>query len=164
MINSKIKTSQQRFKKIVPVTVILVAALIILYFFLRPVKVVSTVREWNEGYFFVNNFPMTAKARIAWWEENKEVLKEKYNMPFIGSNKQWMVLIGEAGEGFQFRPKTDKADDYLCFESLKPGANCVEKKWLLWISHYNQTDTSYTTDDSEYIQRGENAEIKRVAD
>ena len=164
MIKSKINTSQQRFENVVPITIILVAALIILYFFLRPVKIVSTVREWNQGYFFVDNFPMTAKARIAWWEENKEVLKEKYNMPFIGTDKRWRVLIGEAGEGFQFLPKTDKADDYLCFDSLKPGANCAEKKWLLWISHYNQTDTSYTTDDSEYIQRGENAEIKRVAD
>lgn len=164
MINSKIKTGQQRFENVVPITIILVAALIILYFFLRPVKIVSTVREWNQGYFFVDNFPMTAKARIAWWQDNKALLKEKYNMPFIGTDKQWTVLIGEAGDGFQFLPKTDKADDYLCFDSLKPGANCAEKKWLLWISHFNQVNTRYTTHDSEYIQRGENSEIKRVAD
>ncbi|BCQ34537.1 hypothetical protein ERHA55_20810 [Erwinia rhapontici] len=164
MINSKIKTSRQRFEKIVPATVILVAALIILFFFLRPVKIVSTVREWNEGYFFVDNFPMTAKARIAWWEENKEVLKEKYNMPFIGSDKRWMVLIGEAGDGFQFLQHRASDNDLICFDSLKPGANCAEKKWLLWISHYNQTDISFLTGDSKYIQRGDNAEIKRVAD
>ena len=164
MIKSKINTSQQRFEKIVPATVILVAALIILFFFLRPVKIVSTVREWNQGYFFVDNFPMTAKARIAWWEENKEVLKEKYNMPFIGSDKRWMVLIGEAGDGFQFLQHRASDNDLICFDSLKPGANCAEKKWLLWISHYNQTDTSFLTGDSKYIQRGDNAEIKRVAD
>ena len=52
MIKSKINTSQQRFENVVPITIILVAALIILYFFLRPVKIVSTVREWNQGYFF----------------------------------------------------------------------------------------------------------------
>ncbi|BCQ39284.1 hypothetical protein ERHA54_18870 [Erwinia rhapontici] len=127
MINSKIKTSQQRFEKVVPVTIILVAALIILYFFLRPVKIVSTVREWNEGYFFVDNFPMTAKARIAWWQDNKELLKEKYNMPFIGSDKRWMVLIGEAGDGFQFLQHRASDNDLRCFDSLKPGANCVEK-------------------------------------
>ncbi|MFK8257722.1 DUF943 family protein [Erwinia sp. AnSW2-5] len=162
MINSKIKTSRQRFEKVVPATVILVSALIILYFFLRPVKIVSTVREWNQGYFFVGNFPMTAKARIEWWEENKEVLKEKYNMPFIGTDKQWTVLIGEAGDGFQFLQHRASDNDLICFDSLKPGANCAEKKWLLWISHFNQVDTRYTTDDSEYIQRGVNAEIKRV--
>ncbi|BCQ39391.1 hypothetical protein ERHA54_19940 [Erwinia rhapontici] len=162
MINSKIKTSQQRFKKIVPVTVILVTTVIILYFFLRPVKIVSTVREWNEGYFFVANFPSTAKARIAWWEENKDVLKEKYNMPFIGGKYPWQVLIGEAGDGFQFLSNRASDNDLICFDSLKPAANCIEKKWLLWISHYNETDTSYHTDDERYIQRGVNAEIRRV--
>lgn len=33
MINSKIKTGQQRFENVVPITIILVTALIILYFF-----------------------------------------------------------------------------------------------------------------------------------
>lgn len=164
MINPKLKTSKQRLKQRVLVAVVFTVALIFLMIFLRPVKIVSAVREWNEGYFFVDNFPITNSGKIAWWQDNKELLKEKYNMPFIGSDKEWTVLIGEAGDGFQFLPKTDKADDYLCFDSLKPGANCAEKKWLLWISHINQTDTRYTTDDARYIQRGVNAEIKRVAD
>ncbi|MFK8257720.1 DUF943 family protein [Erwinia sp. AnSW2-5] len=164
MIKFKGRTNKQRFKQRVMVAAGFTIALILLVFFLRPVSIVSVVREWNEGYFFVTNFPITDKGRIAWWQNNKDLLKEKYNMPFIGTDKQWTVLIGEAGDGFQFLQHRASDNDLRCFDSLKPGANCIEKKWLLWISHYNQTDTSYSMGDSLYVQLGENAEIKRVAD
>ncbi|MTD26273.1 DUF943 family protein [Erwinia sorbitola] len=164
MIKSKGKTNKQRFKQRVLTAVAFTTAVVFLVFFLRPVKIVSVVREWNDGYFFVANFPITDKGRITWWLDNKELLKEKYDMPFIGSDNQWTVLIGEAGDGFQFLQHRASDNDLRCFDSLKPGANCIEKKWLLWISHYNQTDTSYSTNDGRYIQLGDNAEIRRVDD
>ncbi|WP_133843244.1 DUF943 family protein [Erwinia rhapontici] len=143
---------------------VLIAGVYVFSWFQRPVNIVSFVREGSRIYLFVEHFPMMDKGRIAWWQDSKALLIEKYNVPFIGSKYPWSVLIGEVGDGFQFLQHRASDNDLICFDSLKPGANCAEKKWLLWISHYNQTDTSYTTDDSEYIQRGENAEIKRVDD
>ena len=154
----------QRVIKSVLVISLLIIFFLLLFLFLRPVKIVSFVREGSRIYLFVEHFPMTDKGRIAWWLDNKALLIEKYNVPFIGGKYYWSVLIGEAGDGFQFLQHRASDNDLICFDSLKPGANCAEKKWLLWISHYSQTDISYTTDDSEYVQRGENAEIKRVAD
>lgn len=143
---------------------VLIVGVCVFSWFQLPVKIVSAVREGSRIYLFVDHFPMTDKARIAWWLDNKELLKEKYNVPFIGSKYPWTVLIGEAGDGFQFLQHRASDNDLRCFDSLKPGANCIEKKWLLWISHYNQTDTSYSMGDNLYVQLGENAEIKRVAD
>ncbi|MBK4727935.1 DUF943 family protein [Pantoea agglomerans] len=154
----------QRVIKSVLVFSLLIIFFLLLFLFLRPVKIVSFVREGSRIYLFVKHFPVTDKGRIAWWQENKSLLIEKYNLPFIGSKYSWTVLVSEVGDGFQFLQHRASDNDLRCFDSLKPGANCIEKKWLLWISHYNQTDTSYTTDDSEYIQRGDNAEIKRVVD
>jgi len=107
---------------------------------------------------------MMDKGRVAWWQDNKAFLIEKYNVPFIGGKYYWSVLIGEVGDGFQFLQHRASDNDLRCFDSLKPGANCAEKKWLLWISHYNQTETSYSMGDSLYVQLGEDAEINRVAD
>ncbi|MEJ5176640.1 DUF943 family protein [Erwinia sp. MYb416] len=143
---------------------VLIAGVYVFSWFQRPVNIVSFVREGSRIYLFVEHFPMMDKGRIAWWLDNKTLLKEKYNLSFIGSKYPWTVLVSEVGDGFQFLQHRASDNDLRCFDSLKPGTNCVEKKWLLWISHFNQVDTRYTTDDSEYIQRGENAEIKRVAD
>ncbi|UDQ82046.1 DUF943 family protein [Erwinia rhapontici] len=141
---------------------VLIAGVYVFSWFQRPVNIVSFVREGNRIYLFVEHFPMMDKGRVAWWQDNKAFLIEKYNVPFIGSKYPWSVLIGEVGDGFQFLQHRASDNDLICFDSLKPAANCIEKKWLLWISHYNETDTSYHTDDERYIQRGVNAEIRRV--
>ncbi|MBP2155338.1 DUF943 family protein [Erwinia rhapontici] len=164
MTKSNKNNEIRSFKKTILFVLIFFGFIYFLYISLVPVKIISFVREGSRIYLFVENFPITDKARIAWWLDNKELLKEKYNLPFIGSKYPWTVLVSEVGDGFQFLQHRASDNDLRCFDSLKPGANCVEKKWLLWISHFNQVDTRYTTDDSEYIQRGENAEIKRVAD
>ncbi|MEJ5064526.1 DUF943 family protein [Erwinia sp. MYb375] len=164
MTKSNKNNEIRSFKKTILFVLIFFGFIYFLYISLVPVKIISFVREGSRIYLFVENFPITDKARIAWWLDNKALLKEKYNLPFIGSKYPWTVLVSEVGDGFQFLQHRASDNDLRCFDSLKPGANCVEKKWLLWISHFNQVDTRYTTDDGEYIQRGENAEIKRVAD
>lgn len=164
MIKLNKKDGKGLFKKIILSALIFFGFVYFLCISLMPVRIISFVREGSRIYLFVEHFPMTDKARIAWWQDNKAFLIEKYNVPFIGSKYPWSVLIGEVGDGFQFLQHRASDNDLICFDSLKPGANCAEKKWLLWISHFNQVDTRYTTDDSEYIQRGVNAEIKRVAD
>ncbi|QGU87198.1 DUF943 family protein [Erwinia sorbitola] len=164
MISSNKNNRKRLFKKIILFVLIFFGFIYWLYILLMPVKIISFVREGSRIYLFVEHFPVTNKGRIAWWLDNKELLIEKYDVPFIGSKYPWSVLIGEAGDGFQFLQHRASDNDLRCFDSLKPGANCIEKKWLLWISHFNQVDTRYTTDDSEYIQRGENAEIRRVDD
>ena len=70
---------------------------------------------------------MMDKGRVAWWQDNKAFLIEKYNVPFIGSKYPWSVLIGEVGDGFQFLQHRASDNDLICFDSLKPGANCAEK-------------------------------------
>ncbi|MTD26274.1 DUF943 family protein [Erwinia sorbitola] len=164
MISSNKNNRKRLLKKITLFVLIFFGFIYWLYILVMPVKIISFVREGSRIYLFVEHFPVTNKGRIAWWLDNKELLIEKYDVPFIGSKHPWSVLIGEAGDGFQFLQHRASDNDLRCFDSLKPGANCIEKKWLLWISHFNQVDTRYTTDDSEYIQRGENAEIRRVDD
>jgi len=137
MTKSNKNNEIRSFKKTILFVLIFFGFIYFLYISLVPVKIISFVREGSRIYLFVENFPITDKARIAWWLDNKELLKEKYNLPFIGSDKRWMVLIGEAGDGFQFLQHRASDNDLRCFDSLKPGANCIEKKWLLWISHYN---------------------------
>ena len=163
MISSNKNNRKRLFKKIILFVLIFFGFIYWLYILVMPVKIISFVREGSRIYLFVEHFPVTNKGRIAWWLDNKELLIEKYDVPFIGSKYPWSVLIGEAGDGFQFLQHRASDNDLICFDSLKPGAHCAEKKWLLRISHFNQVNTRYTTDDSEYI-RGENAEIRRVDD
>lgn len=59
---------------------------------LRPVEIVAVHEEDNHASVLVKNFPLTDKGKINWWRKNKNLLKEKYNIPKPSSsgNSTWI--------------------------------------------------------------------------
>ncbi|SQA96852.1 Enterobacterial putative membrane protein (DUF943) [Cedecea neteri] len=52
-----------------------------LWLMLRPVEIVAVHKQGNHSSVLVKSFPPTEKGKINWWPQNKDVLKNKYNIP-----------------------------------------------------------------------------------
>ncbi|WP_016583151.1 DUF943 family protein, partial [Yersinia pestis] len=113
----------------------------------RPVEIVDVhINNSSEGYYsnyiLVNNFPITDRGRIAWWENNKSMLKEKYNIPKHHLDDRFSVSVWDFGDGYKKLPTGDvrlslESSDLLCFDDMKVVENCIEKKSLLFIRKYD---------------------------
>ncbi|MTD39314.1 DUF943 family protein, partial [Erwinia sp. CPCC 100877] len=84
-----------RIKNKKKITILLLAGLALLicwiWLCLRPVEIVAVHDNGNHSYVLVRNFPLTNKGKINWWLKNKDMLKEKYNIPKPASYGSWTV-------------------------------------------------------------------------
>ncbi|SQK77400.1 Enterobacterial putative membrane protein (DUF943) [Tatumella ptyseos] len=47
----------------------------------RPVEIIAVHKKDNYSSVLVNNFPFTERGRINCWQENKQMLKNRYGVP-----------------------------------------------------------------------------------
>ncbi|PLR43337.1 DUF943 family protein [Chimaeribacter arupi] len=127
----------------------------------QPVEIIAT---HDGSVLLVKNFPMTDKGKIAWWENNKNSLKNEYNFPKPYSiNGSFYISIFDFGQGYKVMPDTDQGSDLLCFDDIKAAEKCIEKKWLMDITFFNDKRTRFNLKGgSSYRQEIENGEIKRI--
>ena len=60
----------------------------------RPVKIIAVHHTGNHSAaILVNNLPFTDRDKIAWWQENRAMLKEKYDLPAPADNGFFSVTV-----------------------------------------------------------------------
>lgn len=131
-----------------------------LWLSIRPVNIIATHhREYGFSSVLVRNFPFTDKGKIDWWLKNKDMLKEKYDIPKPDKDGSFTVTFWLFGEGYK------KGDGYdrLCFNDMPPPLNCIDKDAAFSVSNSKNLGAIFTTYDGKY-QLQKNGNIVKFTD
>lgn len=124
-----------------------------------PVKIIAVHQEENFSEVLVRNFPITDTGKIKWWLKNKELLKNKYNIPRPGSNGNFYINFWDFGEGYKEQGKYDRR----CFADMKPPKNCIDKNAVFSVENGRDGSILFTVYDGTYrMERG--GEVKKLKD
>ncbi|WP_253378914.1 DUF943 family protein [unidentified bacterial endosymbiont] len=96
-----------------------------------PVKIIDVHRSTDRlGYndIIVDHFPLTDRGRINWWLSQRDMLKEKYNIP---SGQRFVLMVWDVGDGYL---QDSPHEDYFCFPDMTSEKNCIEKISLLEVA------------------------------
>ncbi|AIX73697.1 MAG: DUF943 family protein [Mixta calida] len=127
----------------------------------RPVKIIAVHHTGNHSAaILVNNLPFTDRDKIAWWQENRAMLKEKYDLPAPADNGFFSVTVWLFGEGYQ---EDNQDDDQYCFKDMQTMKHCIEKtdSFTIYSSRGNQAH--FSVDNGGYILKN-NGEIIKTSD
>ncbi len=129
------------------------------YFFwlsLRPVEIVA-VHHRSSGFsdVLLKNPPLTDKGKINWWLKNKDMLKEKYDIPEPDKEGWFWVTFWLFGDGYKEEGKYDR----LCFLDMKIPKNCIEKNPVFSVDKSKNLGVIFTVYDGDDYRLKKNGEI-----
>ena len=129
-----------KIKKSLTVMILLIIFSYLLWQVIRPVEIVAA----HDGdTLLVKHFPFSKIRQINWWEKNKSMIKEKYDVPRINRFGYYSVFIHEFGNGYREDQGFDQDTNLLCFDEMKTKVNCIDKKPLLNIGSSPNTKIYY---------------------
>ncbi|WP_288497258.1 DUF943 family protein [uncultured Erwinia sp.] len=131
-----------------------VGAFYFLWVFLRLVEIVAVHQDGNYSYVLVKNFPLTEKGKIHWWLMNKDMLKQRYDIPKPASYGAFTIEFWDFADGYLEEGKYDR----LCFTDMKPSVNCIEKNQEFTVGKGLDNDIYFGVDDGIYRMK-ENGEM-----
>ncbi|AJJ54229.1 hypothetical protein BZ17_2763 [Yersinia pseudotuberculosis IP 32953] len=140
----------------------------------RPVEIMDIyIDNFSEGYYsnhiMVKNFPITDKGKLAWWKDNKTMLKEKYGIPKPYQDGRFSISIWDFSNGYKKMPTGDlrlstDSSDLLCFDEMKTEKNCIDKNWIMDIEKIRDNRIFFSMGNSSYQQPVEGGEITKNAE
>ncbi|WP_029991665.1 DUF943 family protein [Tatumella ptyseos] len=113
----------------------------------RPVEIIAVHKKDNYSSVLVNNFPFTERGRINCWQENKQMLKNRYGVPRPDTDGFFTVIFWDFGDGYKEEGKYDR----LCFDDMNPPANCIEKNKLFTVNYGRNMGLYFTTNNERYF-------------
>ena len=148
--------------KIAIYTLLFVSGLLLGYLYWLSMRHVEIVAAHHRSSSFsdilVRNFPFTDRGRIAWWLKNKEMLKEKYNVPNPNPDGSFYLNVWLFGDGYKEVGKYDR----LCFEDMKTKKNCIEKDIVFTVSYSKNMGTMFEAYDGTYRLKNNGEIVKYV--
>lgn len=126
----------------------------------RPVEIIAVYKKDNYSSVLVNNFPFTDKGRINWWQENKQMLKNRYGVPRPDTDGFFTVIFWDFGDGYKEEGKYDR----LCFDDMNPPANCIEKNKVFTVNYGRNMGLYFTTNNERYLINKDGVTIKMKDD
>jgi len=118
-----------------------------LWISIRQVKIIAVhQRSSNFSDVLVENFPVTDKGKIAWWLENKKILKNKYKLPNSGSEGSFYITFWLFGDGYKKESKYDR----LCFTDMKTENNCIDKNAVFSVEDGREGSVIFTLYNGTY--------------
>ncbi|WBF45681.1 DUF943 family protein [Serratia rubidaea] len=140
-------------------TLTLVGVSLLGYFFwhsMQPVEIIAIHQRDNYSDVLVNHFPFTDKGKINWWLDNKEILKEKYDIPKPDSDGFFTIIFWDFGDGYKEAGKYDR----MCFEDMKEKENCIEKNVFFIAENDRDNDMLFVGDGGRYLMKKNGQIIK----
>lgn len=131
--------------------VIVIAAFALGFLFVKKpaaVEVMALGKTPNTVLIAVKGLPFSTKSKLSWWLDNKSQLFSQYKLDFTEPDEQPSVYIYDFGDGF----KKEEMKDRLCFESVSPPNNCIDKNIAMVISQLRNGEIKLAIDDDVFIQ------------
>lgn len=131
------------------ILIIFVILVLTYLFFSREPEIIYVQEDEDSTFIIVRNFPITAWGKIYWWENHKNLIKEKYKLPRVDTDGNYYVAILDGSGGFK---KVTEANlysfsfehtDLYCFDEIKSEDRCIEKSFLMLISNGMKNKTDY---------------------
>ncbi|WP_232370015.1 DUF943 family protein [Xenorhabdus lircayensis] len=116
---------------------IFIIAIYISYLFIFAVEIIGAHDMTpGSGYrvVLVKNFPLTNWGKVHWWNKNKEMLKERYDVPRPDYDGSYEVIFVDIENGYKVDNGEDEDSDLLCFDDMNAEDNCVEKRFVFELS------------------------------
>lgn len=133
------------------ISITLAFAIFLIWLAYHPVKIIAVHQEENFSEVLVKNFPITDAGKIKWWLKNKELLKNKYNIPRPGENGNFYINFWDFGEGYKKLGKYDRR----CFADMKPPKNCIDKNAVFSVENGRDGSILFTAYNGTYrMERG----------
>ena len=125
-----------------------------------PVKIIDVHRNTDHpGYddIIVDHFPLTDRGRINWWLSQRDMLKNKYNIP---SGPESVLTVWDVGEGYL---RDSPREDYFCFPDMTSEKNCIEKNKLLAVDtrFSDENKVNFIISDNKYIMDKKDGSITK---
>ncbi len=102
------------------------------------VSVVDAHYDGNTAQVIVDKLPLLQSQKIEWWNENKENILYKYNIP-SGQHTPFQITIYGFGDGY----KEEGEEDRRCLPDIKPPKNCIDKNIIMSISRTRNGSIKY---------------------
>lgn len=105
---------------------------------------------------YVENLPLTTKGKISWWNDNKAMLQDRYNI--IKDKSNFTVAIMNFG-GYVESPtgsNDGSVDDYHCFNDIKSNKNCIYNNISMIINGNINKKVFISLDGKFYVQTPDN--------
>ncbi|CAE1144298.1 DUF943 family protein [Serratia sp. Tan611] len=141
------------------IILLLMLCILIIYAYLlgcSRVEIVAVHQRDNYSDVLVKSFPVTDKGKIQWWFENKDKLKNQYNIPQPASYGGFTVTFWLFGDGYQEEGKYDR----LCFDDMPTNKSCIDKNLLMMVRYAKSTGLSFRLDGGVYRIKGNGEMIK----
>lgn len=132
----------------------------ILWLNLRPVNIIAVHHDGHYSDVLVDNFPVTARGKISWWLENRDMLKQRYGIPKISSYGSYSIVFWYFGDGYMEEGKYDR----LCFREMKTGKNCIEKDKAFTVSDGGNSGLYFLANEGYYQLTDSGKIVKRPSD
>lgn len=129
-----------------------------LWLSLRPVKVIAVHEEGNHASVLVRNYPITDRGKINWWLENKDRLKDKYNIPKPSSSGYFTIVFWDFGDGYKEEGKYDRR----CFSDIKTKVNCIEKNAVFTVNKSRNFNITFKTHDGDNYHLDNRGNITKI--
>ncbi|AGB81756.1 DUF943 family protein [Serratia rubidaea] len=117
-----------------------------IWLLLRPVRIVAVHEDGHFSSVLVKSFPFSTKGKIDWWLQNKDMLKERYDIPKPASYGNFSVSFWLFGDGYKEEGKYDR----LCFDDMKTNINCIEKDIVFSVSKSKNLGVVFIVDNGIY--------------
>ena len=119
------------------------------FFFSREPEIIYVQEDEDSTFIIVRNFLITAWGKIYWWENHKNLIKEKYKLPRVDTDGNYYVAILDGSGGFKKFTEANlysfsfEHTDLYCFDEIKSEDRCIEKSFLMLISNGMKNKTDY---------------------
>lgn len=139
--------------KKIGISLVAMVALVAGFFFIKqtgPVEVMAVNKTPDTILIAVKGLPYSAKSKLDWWLDNKNLLISKYQLDFNNPKEQPSIYIYNFGDGF----KKEEIKDRLCFDNVPSPKNCIDKDIIMVISQLRNGNIKLAVDGDVFIQDG----------
>ncbi|WP_380177500.1 DUF943 family protein [Kalamiella sp. sgz302252] len=134
------------------ITLLAILIISISFFYKKETKIVMV----DGNAIYVKNFPDSDKQQIRWWHDNRNSIKNEFNLP--KNSKDFVLLIMDFGKGYEKKPEEgwtsfDKSpEDFTCFANIKPPKNCIYNNQIMMLMGNSRGYISIAAAKNQYLE------------
>jgi len=93
----------------------------------------TTIIRADSHAVYIEHPPLTTRAKIAWWNKNKDVLQEKYHLIDDPENVSVTVMYFGGYVAAPTGSNDGSIDDYNCFDDIKSDKKCIYNEVVMRV-------------------------------
>lgn len=162
---------KKKFKLILTLTVLFLLwqSISYVHHYFQPMEVMNVLKSPNDTFddIVLKNPPLNERHFIRWWQENKNQIEEKYNVPSIDPlDDSYRIYLWDIADGYQNNKEGEEKPGFIaflsgnyiyeqvCLTALPQEERCIEKENLYALIERTVSGNHYIdfANGNRYIQ------------